>query len=1117
MKSKKNFFLLILFCLNKLISRKIGITKKNLETIGVSMFLIVVATDMQAQGNVNVDFGNKVGVGYSSVFGANGGDLGIATSPYDTYKKNGFNIVRLGSKLQDILPTGYTTIANYKASMQSGVGVSNQANWNWWNNPLIDRYYNAGYTILVTIGYTPTWLAYNSSDNHSLPQDWEVWQDIVKKYMQHYGNKISFLEVWNEPDGGFLSVAGSPYTYQLDGYKALYNNTATAIRAVNSSVQIGGYAEAGSAGIWWLNSMLDDTMIYNNFNFVSYHNYKPFSDGTTWDTQRWKTALANRGKSNVPIFITEWNWDAYSGSMNNSNTMAVSYIGYGLVQMIKEGVKAGFLYGVNTKNNDAIWYTEDNGIYNPSLSTWRLMCVQGGLSAGDFNFYSTTFSGLSNVLSTKNSNGDYLIVLVNNSASTISTNVTMTNLDFSGNVTAGIFEASATNNATTARSTAILNVTNGSTSTSLTMPGYSVVSLNLGNINNSGFETGDLTGWSTWSNNNNDAIYVESNGHLSNYHLTHFKNTAYQASTYKLITGLQNGMYDLNAWVQCGGGQNTCQLFAKDFGGTEKDATITTTNGWTQKQITGIQVTNGQCNVGLWSDGNVGNWCHMDDVSLMKSGVNLVTNPGFESGYSYWTNCGTAITTNPNTGSYYVKVNPGSSTSQDISGLLPNTKYTLTAWVKVANGSTGYLGVKNFGGTETNITTTSTIYTQLSVDFTTGASSTSATIYLWNGLGTEQIYGDDFYVTMSNNLVSNPGLENGSIGWNYFTGSINTTQQLTGAKCVQVNSGQTVEQVITGLESNTKYTVTGWVKVANGGVGSFNVTLFGGPPNNDWIGMDMTNNSYTQHSFDFTTGSNSSSAKILLWNTSSVGQAYGDDFCVTKTNPTNLVNNPGFENGYTGWSSYGTATAEMRMQRTESFCTQVNAGCSSEQVISVSPNTRYILTAWVKGSMGCTGMIGVKEFNGNGGTINDVTNSTTNNTTYSPLSVTFTTASTCTQVKIFLYNSSGSGQVYGDDFIVSGTTGVQSIKRIKTDISELNEKADVFGIYPNPASDYIHVKNITSEALLYAFSMNGQLVLTKKLTNYDNKIDVRSMGNGFYSIKVVNRQNVYSKKLIINR
>ena len=116
--------------------------------------------------------------------------------------------------------------------------------------------------------------------------------------------------------------------------------------------------------------------------------------------------------------------------------------------------------------------------------------------------------------------------------------------------------------------------------------------------------------------------------------------------------------------------------------------------------------------------------------------------------------------------------------------------------MKVANGSTEYLGVKNFGGTETNITTTSTIYTQLSVDFTTGALSSSATIYLWNGLGTRQIYGDDFYVTMSNNLVSNPGLENGSIGWNYFTGSINTTQQLIGAKCVQVNSGQTVEQVI---------------------------------------------------------------------------------------------------------------------------------------------------------------------------------------------------------------------------------------------------------------------------------------------------------------------------------
>ena len=136
---------------------------------------------------------------------------------------------------------------------------------------------------------------------------------------------------------------------------------------------------------------------------------------------------------------------------------------------------------------------------------------------------------------------------------------------------------------------------------------------------NPGFESG-LNNWTIWSNGNNSAAYTESGGHSGSYRLTHWANSAYQVSTYQTFTGLANGTYTVTAWVQSSGGQKTCQLYAQNFGGTEKNVALPTSSGtWKQITITGINVTNGQCEIGLWSDANAGNYCSMDDVTFYKN------------------------------------------------------------------------------------------------------------------------------------------------------------------------------------------------------------------------------------------------------------------------------------------------------------------------------------------------------------------------------------------------------------------------------------------------------------------------------------------------------------------
>lgn len=141
-------------------------------------------------------------------------------------------------------------------------------------------------------------------------------------------------------------------------------------------------------------------------------------------------------------------------------------------------------------------------------------------------------------------------------------------------------------------------------------------------VTNPGFETGGASqtpsGWSS-AGTAVDADKSEAGGHSGALKLTHWKASAYQVTTFQTKAGLVNGTYTLRAWVMSGGGQTTVRLYAKNFGGTEKNLTLPTTSTWTQISITGINVTNGQCEIGLTSTANANQWANLDDVELLKN------------------------------------------------------------------------------------------------------------------------------------------------------------------------------------------------------------------------------------------------------------------------------------------------------------------------------------------------------------------------------------------------------------------------------------------------------------------------------------------------------------------
>ncbi|WP_210587797.1 carbohydrate binding domain-containing protein [Streptomyces sp. GESEQ-35] len=203
--------------------------------------------------------------------------------------------------------------------------------------------------------------------------------------------------------------------------------------------------------------------------------------------------------------------------------------------------------------------------------------------------------------------------------------------------------------------------------------------------------------------------------------------------------------------------------------------------------------------------------------------ANILPNPGLESGaLSPWSctgNLGSVVSSPVHGGT---KALAGAVSSSDIAkcsqtvSVQPNTAYTLSGWVR---GSYVYLGVD--GGASTWASSPSA-YSRLSVGFTTGASQTSATIYVhgWYAQGT--YYADDISLDgpggggSDTQAPSVPGSlrstaktsSSVSLAWNAATDNVGVTAYDIYSGSSQVLSVSGTSATVSGLSASTAYTFT---------------------------------------------------------------------------------------------------------------------------------------------------------------------------------------------------------------------------------------------------------------------------------------------------------------------
>ncbi|MFF3287942.1 chitinase [Streptomyces sp. NPDC003023] len=203
--------------------------------------------------------------------------------------------------------------------------------------------------------------------------------------------------------------------------------------------------------------------------------------------------------------------------------------------------------------------------------------------------------------------------------------------------------------------------------------------------------------------------------------------------------------------------------------------------------------------------------------------VNVARNAGFESGTANWTcsaGSGTAVSSPVRSGASALKATPAGHDNAKCTqtvAVKPNSTYALSAWVQ---GGYAYLGASGTGTTDVSTWTPgSSSWTKLTTSFTTGANTTSVTVYTHGWYGQAAYFADDVSVFGPDGggggdpdpvVPAAPGApsvgavtsSSVALSWGAVSGASGYNVYRDGAR-VQSVSGTSA--TVTGLTANTSY------------------------------------------------------------------------------------------------------------------------------------------------------------------------------------------------------------------------------------------------------------------------------------------------------------------------
>ena len=321
-------------------------------------------------------------------------------------------------------------------------------------------------------------------------------------------------------------------------------------------------------------------------------------------------------------------------------------------------------------------------------------------------------------------------------------------------------------------------------------------------------------------------------------------------------------------------------------------------------------------------------------------------------------------------------------------------------------------------------------------------------------------------ISVSKNLLKNPGFEDGTNGWNIGKGcqifSVNSNARSGGRSLMFEGTKCGAFQNINGLKPNTTYIVKANIKSENNEAALLKVRFYGG----DDITKRYSKSQYGEVTATFKTGPENTSVRIALlkYTAGATGKTWFDDISVievgaksnsinndeTRSNNSllkNLLTNSGFENGTKGWNKgkgcpINSVNNNARSGNSALMFEGTKCGVF-QKLNGLKPSTTYKVTAYIKSENNEAGLLKIRFYGGD-----DITRRYSKSE-YGEVSATFKTGpeNTTARIALLKYADGATGKTWFDDISVIeiGTQIVSDMKTIKDILSEKKYNNFYFG------------------------------------------------------------------------
>ena len=282
--------------------------------------------------------------------------------------------------------------------------------------------------------------------------------------------------------------------------------------------------------------------------------------------------------------------------------------------------------------------------------------------------------------------------------------------------------------------------------------------------------------------------------------------------------------------------------------------------------------------------------------------------------------------------------------------------------------------------------------------------------------------------------MSNAGFEAGLVDWTSFTGTETiTSDAFAGANALALSSDKAGVRQRFDVVAGETYTLSSYGKASGPNWSGIGITFF----DSQWTRLDKTSTGiaseeWSEYSLDALAPTGAVNGLLWAWKGGDEGTTVVDELAVSgSTSPPplpadELLSNPGFETGLSGWSGFtGSETTTSNAFEGSQALELSSSRSGINQLVSVTPGETYEFSGYLKTDNNGWNGVGLR-FRDAGGNVIQTNQSRITTNDWSLYEIDGTAPSNAEQAEVFIWNGGDSGSTYFDQASLQLAGGVSN-------------------------------------------------------------------------------------------